>query len=568
MDHQVIRIVDALCEDVGTPRALAVRLLVRAGEWAQLQQLRVKPSDYDDSESYWRDNLVTELLRKCDLPSDVDKEAAAVRTFEECELQNARTNIRLTRFLPESLFIETAEEETVYQFISEWRKEVDWVMGGVPACLTPRFSNGATYADTGKLITIPDKMSSIPHMYEGNRCLLPFFERTSWFRLRAETGAPFVPVPVRGNIFFTVPKDGTKFRGCGKEASMAICLQLDAGRTLRQRLKRIGIDLQNDQEKHRQLARKGSLDGSLATMDQSNASDTLCRVLPRLVCPKAWWELLDSLRASHTRVKDRWFRLEKFSSMGNGFTFELETIIFATLARVVVRQMGLNPDDVSCYGDDLIVPTDCFQQVANALRYFGFTPNLKKTYGTGPFRESCGGDFFNGIPVRGPYIEELPNEPHEWISLANSLRRIALVEGAPASRWSTVRRAWLRVLDCLPSHIRRLRGPEFLGDIVVHDHSENWVLAEVPDPPKGTKHLVDTYHTPALNKRWVRAWTPVPEVLPWHHWRPHVQLASCTLGLPAVGVTPRDGVSGYKVRSVPLGGSTWLPRPMDFRTER
>lgn len=32
MDHQVRRVVSGLAEDVGTPRALAVKLLVDAGE--------------------------------------------------------------------------------------------------------------------------------------------------------------------------------------------------------------------------------------------------------------------------------------------------------------------------------------------------------------------------------------------------------------------------------------------------------------------------------------------------------------------------------------------------------
>lgn len=558
MDNQVIHVVQALCEDVGTPRALAILLLARAGEWAQLQQLRCEPLRYTDSEEYWQDVLVTDILRKCDLPSAVDKEEAAVRTFWECEAQNCRTNVRLNRFLPEHLFIED-QDRGVMEFITLWRKEIKSIIGHLPDHLTPRFSGGATYADTGKLTTIPDKMSSTPTSYATSAWLLPFWERTSWYQSHLVIGKVVQPDVVRGNIFFTVPKDGTKFRGCCKEASIPVALQLDVGRLLKIRLQRIGIDLRSDKEKHMKLAREGSLNGSLATIDMSNASDTLCRVLPKLVLPGQWWELLDSLRAPRTQVKGKWVRLEKFSSMGNGFTFELETLIFATMARVVVSQLGGDPDSVSCFGDDLILPTEYFSEVLSALRYFGFTPNLKKTFGTGPFRESCGGDYFNGVPVRAHYIEELPDEPQKWIALANGLRRVALAYPNGDLRWSTVRRAWFRALDCLPSDIRRLRGPESLGDIVIHDVEETWNWAPPPAVKRGDRHRVGQ-RCPQEGQRWIYAWAPVAEVLPWYHWRPHVQLASCTLGLPSAGVTPRGGISGYRRTSVPLYGSTWIPR--------
>lgn len=552
MDNQVIRVIDALCDDVGTPRALAVKLLVHAGEWAELQQLRCRPRDYNDAESYWKDSLVTDFLRKCNLPTSVDREAAAIRTFHDCEVTNAKTNGRLTRFLPESLFLED-KEELVYRFIGDWRKNVDYVLGNLPDHLTPRFSGGATYADSGFLTTIPDKMSSAPTVYAGTRDLIPMWEGTAWARSLMEA-RPWHSNPrtVVGNIFFTVPKDGTKFRGCCKESSLSLAFQLDAGRILKTKLLKIGIDLRAGQQIHQALARQASIDGLDATIDMSNASDTLCRVLPKLVLRTDWWELLNSLRATHTRVKGKWYRLEKFSSMGNGFTFELETLIFATLARTVIEKEGGDPDRVRCYGDDLIVPVGHAKSVLAALRFFGFEPNEKKTFVEGPFRESCGGDFWDGISVRAYYLEELPDEPQHWISLANGLRRVALANGIDSPRWSIVRRAWLRALDPIPSRIRRCRGPESLGDVVIHDNPEFWSLREKPEDKAN-----------GLEIKYVHAYLPVPSVLPWHHWLPSVQLACCTLGLPSTGVTPRDGVFGFRIGVVPVGlTSSWLPSPV------
>ena len=578
MDNQVIRIVESLAFNVGTPRALAVLLLVRAGEWVQLQELKCRPSDYTDSESYWKDCLITDLLRKCDLPTSVDREAAARETFTLCERENYRTNNRLRRYLPEHLYLE-AQDLPVYDFICRWRKNVIGLMGNLPDHLTPRFSGGATYADTGPLKTTPDKMSSTPTIYSATRCLLPFWHETSWARtLVWDRPWQSDPRTVRGNIFFTVPKDGTKFRGCCKEASIAISLQLDVGRILKDRLRRIGINLRHDQWDHREAARRASISGDYATIDMSNASDTVCRVLVQLLLRGDWHELLNSLRATHTRIQSKWVRLEKFSSMGNGFTFELETIIFATLARTVIADEGGDPDSVMCYGDDLIVPTCHYKSVVAGLRLFGFTPNPKKTFAEGPFRESCGGDYWEGVPVRAHFLESLPDEPQQWISLANGLRRVALADARHPHRWDVVRTAWLRALDPIPSHIRRCRGPEFLGDVVIHDAEEFWAWADPPSTkrqasfierdagpsqgglPRKRTYVLEDGSQDGWEQAWVYAYMPVPSVLPWKHWLPSVQLASCTLGLPSAGVTPRDGVDGYRIGVIPARVSaSWLP---------
>jgi len=571
MDHQVIRVLNSLADEVGTPRALSVKILAHHGEWAELQQLRCRPQDYVDAEHYWRDNLVTEFLRKCDLPTNVDKEEAAVRTFWECESQNAATNARLTRFLPDKLLIEP-QDEPVVDFINRWRKEVSFVLGNLPDTLTPRFSGGATYADTGVYTTTPDKMSSTPQIYAETRCLIPLWGETSWSRaLVKERPWQSDPLTVRGNIFFTVPKDGTKFRGCCKEASINIAYQLDIGRLMKDRLLRIGIDLRQGQKLHNQLAREGSVTGRLATIDMSNASDTLCRVLPQLTLRSDWVALLNSLRAPMTRVGKKWVRLEKFSSMGNGFTFELESLLFATMARTVIASEGGDPGEVRCFGDDLIVPSAYYRSVVAALRFFGFTPNMKKTFAEGPFRESCGGDFFAGVPVRAHYLEELPDEPQHWISLANGLRRVAFANGINSPRWRIVERAWLRCLDPIPSHIRRCRGPESLGDCVIHDHPEFWSYSkhapryrretEIEEAGIRRKIPVCEDYDSSWDSQYIHAYLPVPNVLPWHNWSPAVQLACCTLGIPSQGLTPRGDVSGYRVGLVNARlTNSWLPR--------
>lgn len=554
------RVVLATCEDIGTPRALTVHLLVKHGEWAQLARLRTDPNWYFDGEAYFRDALVTDQLRKCDLPSGIDREGEARELFWQLERQNARTNARLSRYLPENLLLETPQEVAVSDFIGRWRKVVRNLLGSLPYSLTPRFSSGATFADVGQLITTPDKMSSRPTVYPHSRDLVPFWAQTSWGRSVMTERRDSDPRNVRGNVFFTVPKDAKSFRGCCKEASLNVSLQLDLGRLMKTRLKeRAGIDLRDGQLVHQRAARAASATGSHSTIDLSSASDTMCRTVVKLILPQEWHDLLTSLRATHTRMgKEDWVRLEKFSSMGNGFTFELETLLFYSLA-VTLLPDG-SEDRILCYGDDLIVPVEIHSDLVAALRFFGFEPNNKKTFAEGPFRESCGGDFFHGVPVRAHFVKELPDEPQKWISWANGLRRVSHIDGVLCpQRWGYVIRAWFMILDQLPTNIRGCRGPESLGDVVIHDHPSRWHFVKPPNrlDPNG-----NWLHDDSWEIKYVMSYQPVPVILPWKHWKSSVQLASCTLGLPSEGITPRGGVSGYRLRSVGVNlTGAWLPNP-------
>lgn len=540
-------VVKTLMGDLDTPRSLTVKTLVENGEWEQLANMELDPRRYTEPDLYWRDGMATELLRKCADFSNSDQ--LNLVTFNKwlwAEHQCTRTNQRLSVLeLPRPCL--TDLELTLDAFLRTMRKNIEDVIGFAPPQYLPgRFGPGASVSDPSILASIPDKMSSVPTFTPNAWLELVPWAGTAWASAQAALGKS--PKSVRGNHYFTVPKSAKTLRACAKEPSINGYFQLGVGSFLKDCLRSKGIDLFNGQEYHRDMARKASITGDFATIDLTSASDTIAYSLVKHVLPRRWFEHLDRLRSPMTWANKRWYKLSKFSSMGNGYTFELETLIFYAVVKAISPNLVAGKD-LFVYGDDLIVPTNIAQTVVNALKLLGFTPNDNKTFLEGPFRESCGGDFFDGIGVRASYLEKLPNEPQQFIALANSLRRacVSATGEIIPSRWDRVRRAWFRCLDCLPSNIRNLRGPEALGDLVVHDNDDRW----------------QTRWRSSI--RYVKAYRPVlTHKVRWEGFAYDVQFASALYGVPTnlptkignpypreILVSSRMSTVGYKVGWVP-----------------
>lgn len=534
VSRSTARVLSALCQSIDTPRALTVEILARHGEWGQLLNLRTDPLHYLKSYQYLQDNSCTEFLRKCRLDGVVspsERRKKSVSLFWESEHACARTNLRFSRIRGNSS-LELLDLRAL-DYLERAKKWIRLVLGPLPPILEGRFGPGATYGDKGRLTTIPDKIETGVESTSTAVTLSTFIEHTAWYRSACKAYLRRDPWRiVRGNRFTTVPKDALKDRGICIEPTANIFLQLSVGEALKGRLKRAGVDLLHAEYSHQIMAREASRTGDHSTIDLSSASDTVATGLVRFLLPDDWFALLSDLRCAFTSLDGKWVRLEKFSSMGNGYTFELETLIFASLAYACgAGTFGL---DFSVFGDDIIVPTAVSSELLALLGYCGFTPNKRKTYTTGYFRESCGGDFFFGSPVRGHNLEKEPTTPEEWISLANGLRRLGLRDPVGDFRYAYPRTAWLRCLDNVPSSIRRLRGPDYLGDLVINDDDSLSNLR--------VRH----------GMRYIQVYRPVPMRLKSFHWRPEVVYAAALYGAFSTGplgetLVPRKGVSGYKV---------------------
>lgn len=232
---------------------------------------------------------------------------------------------------------------------------------------------------------------------------------------------------VPGSIMFTVPKNSVIDRVAAKEPDINMFLQKGVGNHIRRRLRSFHIDL-NDQSRNQDLARLGSLTGSLATLDLSSASDSITCELVSSFLPPIWASYLNDIR-SHTVTIDGVgeHTMEMFSSMGNGFTFELESLLFWAFAKAsayFTRSQGV----ISVYGDDIIVPVQAAQALINVLNYLGFKVNPEKSFVDGPFRESCGGHYHCGKDITPFFIKGPVKSLTDLIHLLNQIRKWASLE--------------------------------------------------------------------------------------------------------------------------------------------
>lgn len=475
--HDVMEIAQSVMEGLACPRSLAVAIMLRHGEWEQILGLSVDPAHYNNSESVWTAMQATYLLKKnVDMPgtSPALRKEKAIKQFFLNESACFRTNQRLNDYVYDYNLTHPSERKLL-KVIGSVRKVVQQILGdSPPSNWEGRFGPGATMSDKATETCVPDKMSSVPTLTSDAWPFLFPWTGTLWAKAVAASGAGEVRF-IGGNSFFTVPKDAITERGCAKEPSINSFYQLGLGRVMKQLLRSWGLDLKTGQDVHRRVACSASKSGRFATIDLSQASDTMSSTLVRLLVPPRWFEVLNALRSPTTNVDGKTVWLEKFSSMGNGFTFELETVLFAAITHVMCQEQTVPGYDLFVYGDDIIMPTEYSRDVISALSFFGFQVNKAKSFVEGSFRESCGGDFYNGVAVRPFKLEEMPYEPQHYVSLANGLRRSASSDaGRRDSRMRELLRAWFKVLDQIPVTVRGCRGPEDLGDLVIHDDKERW----------------------------------------------------------------------------------------------
>jgi hypothetical protein len=254
---------------------------------------------------------------------------------------------------------------------------------------------------------------------------------------RAETWRRTLGAPlVKGSKLSCVPKNTEVSRTICTEPSLNMMFQKGIGSLLEDVLRdSYGILYRNADEKRLQpaknvgLAMVGSKDGSFATIDLSSASDSLSLTLIRDLFPRDCVQVLECVRSPSTLLPSgEWIDLHMISSMGNGYTFPLQTLLFSSLVVAAYKTLnipvhlprGSCPGNFGVFGDDIICVTEAADLVLSMLGRLGFLPNADKTFVEGPFRESCGADFLNGIDVRPVFVKKM-NQVQDVFKIVNLL---------------------------------------------------------------------------------------------------------------------------------------------------
>lgn len=221
-----------------------------------------------------------------------------------------------------------------------------------------------------------------------------------------------------------------------------------------------------DQTYNQDLARKGSLDGTYATVDLSSASDRLsCWTVER--ASRCNPTLLDSLHACRTRWvvyekrnEEHYLMLKKFAPMGSACTFPVQTIVYTCVAiAALLTQQGRDPTtssieycsrQISVFGDDIVIPSGAVGDLVDLLSVLGLRVNADKTYSRGKFRESCGAEWWDGNDVSVPYLLNVPAKSKlTTLSSHIGVRNNFYKRGF----WATARwlESWIRNQDKIPT---------------------------------------------------------------------------------------------------------------------
>jgi len=258
---------------------------------------------------------------------------------------------------------------------------------------------------------------------------------------------------VEGNSLFFVSKKDDISRVAASEPVLNLFAQMGVGGFLQEEVlkNQFGIDLRFQQELNRAAALKASIDGKQVTIDLSSASDMNAVALGEATLPRGFFGLLMASRSPVTILPDGTrVPLKMISTMGNGFTFPLETLFFASAVKAVYavhgKPHGRPGQDYCVFGDDIIVDRDVASEVVAFLGDLGFKVNVDKTFFDGPFRESCGVDAWEGVDIRPVFIRGLETDVEKF-SAFNRLARWSVIHKIPLPR--TLDFILSRVKSCL-----------------------------------------------------------------------------------------------------------------------
>jgi hypothetical protein len=421
----------AVLRQLGGEVAESVADSIDSSDWTRLFGHSIDPRSYCSASDFARDYLAVSLLSKYPVrafATDKRREEVALEKFEASERACLATNERLKRPVTEGSISISAQSViyTAAKKIADLLGPFNWN----EAEKHFGFGPGATFRVPSRKGDPYYKFRFLPEATPScvDLGLLAISRSPRWYGVLASMVlGPVGPQSIEavpGNRITTVPKNAKTDRIIAIEPTLNMFLQKGIGGLIRSKLRKAGVDL-NDQRPNQVAARIGSTDGSLATLDLASASDSVSLELCRQLLPPDWFQAMEMTRSPYGVLPSgKVIKYQKISSMGNGFTFELESLLFWAVARAVGELFHPRGDRrLFVYGDDLVVPTALAEDLSQWLAYFGFDLNPEKSFVDGPFRESCGKHYFLGVDVTPFYVRKPVDAPPRSFWFHNQLVR-------------------------------------------------------------------------------------------------------------------------------------------------
>jgi len=466
------------------------------------------------------DNLRRTLSKKFtgdragDYPSAKQRRIVAWTTFCECNRKCEQLNEafaggywRLAPHIQEVL-------GDAQQLFTNALVDIDDLIGSDPAQILLMGEPGPGAAGGAEDFDIYSKMFSsempvatelslylwnLSKAHEGSRRQAEL-DRTKWY------GPAFVH---RSAKWDSAPKDNTKDRSIVVPQNGTAILSRGMGILLEGVLTRLGLCIDTQPNRNRFLAMLGSLPemegyNCPCTIDLRNASDLIYIELIRFLTaflPNVR-KALFGCRSTHVVYEGDEHVLHMLSTMGNGYTFPLQTLVFWCISLACLRyancaETAFIPESVrelhkvrlkgaarfrtyGVFGDDIVVPAGCYNLVLEVLEAIGLEPNSEKSFGSGSFRESCGSDWFHGYNVRGVYCKKLDHPTH-IVTLFNRLMLWSSMWQIPLHRtlgfmWRALPDEYRNFVPMWESDDAGIKAP---GGLIRHEHIGNTLAVKL-----------------------------------------------------------------------------------------
>jgi len=427
----------------------------------------------------------------------LDAFKATERDLRDLDLRD-RVYIKSTRCLRSTL-------------LNRARKLIGRLLSNVnPLDILPRHSSGATACKTKPherwelpprfVERLDDVYSYREYFHSGHMSL-----SDNWEDIMEWSGAPVEPA---ARMTF-VPKDSRGPRGISCEPREFMYIQQGIMTLLYDTYDRFPVIKRmlscRDQSVNQEMAYYGSLWGNYASLDLNEASDRVSLQLVEALFPSNWVRALKACRSTktvlpaHTRcgvkIPADEMELLKFAPMGSALCFPVEALVFWSLSIAAMNPTdrfinGLFGDTLSTeermcltvFGDDIVCRLQHVDAIIETLESVGLRVNQDKSYWSGPFRESCGSDYYHGTlitPIRVKHPIDKENDEYTLFRSADTLQGIINRYGeySPnvAKGCQALFREWFGVPIPLFSSARMFRkaGDRWTGLILTDDYWEH-----------------------------------------------------------------------------------------------